>query len=250
MFMVTNLPLAGMKVLVTRPEHQAHHLSRLISEQGGMAISFPVIEIKPIAVESWTDLSIEHADMIIFVSRNAVDHFMAGKSELLTATSILIAVGKGTAEAMNKHGLSVDFQPRQSTGAEGLLLLPELEQVEGKQITIVRGKGGRELLADTLIARGAMINYIEVYERCLPLVSNEQCKAAFQADKIICTSLAGVENLMQLLKDNLEIILVKPLIVVSERIKQQALSFGFKHVVVSVDASDQSILQRLMEMER
>ena len=120
----------------------------------------------------------------------------------------------------------------------------------GKKIVIVRGKGGRELLADTLIARGATISYIEVYERCIATPSREQCDAALLADTIVCTSVAGVTNLQQLLKNNIETVLIKPLIVLSERIKQHALSLGFKQVDVSADASDQKIMQRLMEMEK
>jgi len=244
--MVADLPLNGLKVLVTRPQTQATVLSDLIAAQGGIAISFPVITIKKLASAVQADSKLSDAAMIIFVSRNAVNYFMADLDNKIQC----IAIGKGTAEAMQEKGLRVDLQPEKSVGSEGLLAIPELEDVSGKKIVIVRGKGGRELLADTLIARGATISYIEVYERCIASPSEEQCGAALLADTIVCTSVAGVTNLKQLLENKFETVLIKPLIVLSERIKQHAISLGFKQVNVSADASDQAIMQRLMEMEK
>lgn len=244
--MVADLPLNGLKVLVTRPQTQATVLSDLIAAQGGIAISFPVITIKKLATAVQADSKLSDAAMIIFVSRNAVNYFIAD----LANTIQCVAIGKGTAEAMQEKGLRVDLQPEKAIGSEGLLAIPELEDVSGKKIIIVRGKGGRELLADTLIARGATISYIEVYERCIASPSEEQCGAALLADTIVCTSVAGVTNLKQLLENKFETVLIKPLVVLSERIKQHAISLGFKQVNVSADASDQAIMQRLMEMEK
>ena len=248
--MVADLPLSGRSVLVTRPQAQADALSNMIVKQGGTVIRFPVITIKQRDSRLWADENFADVAMMIFVSRNAVNHFMAGSKAELPPQLKLIAVGKGTADAMKQQGLTVDFLPTQSVGSEGLLLMPELEHVSGKKIVIVRGKGGRELLADTLIARGATISYIEVYERCITEPSREQCAAALLADNIVCTSVAGVTNLTQLLNNEIDDILLKPLIVLSERIKQHALSLGFNQVTVSADASDQKIMQRLMEMEK
>jgi uroporphyrinogen-III synthase len=250
MFMAADLPLSGLSILVTRPQAQAQLLSDLIVDQGGIAIRFPVITIKQLDTHLWAKSNLADAAMIIFVSRNAVNYFMAGLKSDIASTLKFVAIGKGTAEAMREKGLRVDLQPEKTVGSEGLLAMPEFEGVSGKKIVIVRGKGGRELLADTLIARGATISYIEVYERCIASPSQEQCDAALLADTIVCTSVAGVTNLKQLLKNNIETVLIKPLIVLSERIKQHALSLGFKQVDVSADASDQKIMQRLMEMEK
>lgn len=248
--MVAEMPLSGMKVLITRPTQQAGALAELITQQGGEPVCFPVIEINGIDKKLWTGDSLHDADIIIFVSRNAVEYLFDGIDEDLPSSSLVIAVGKATAAALHQHDMDTVLQPTQAVGSEGVLMLPELAQVEGKKIVIVRGRGGRELLADTLATRGAKISYIEVYERNLPSPTDEQYAEALTAKVLVCTSVVGVTNLSSLLKKNIKTILTKPLIVLSERIKQQALSLGFTDVVISADTNDQAIVQRLLEMER
>ena len=50
-------------------------------------------------------------------------------------------------------------------GSEGLLELSGMKQVAGEQILIVRGRGGRELLSQSLIKAGASVTYLETYLR-------------------------------------------------------------------------------------
>ncbi len=248
--MVADLPLSGLKVLVTRPEQQAKALSDMVEQLGGDVIRFPVIEIKKIVNNSEESVKPIEMDVMIFVSRNAVDYFFNETGREISASTLVVAVGKGTAEVLVQQGVSQVVQPTQAIGSEGVLMLPELAEVTDKNIAIVRGRGGRELLADTLAARGAKISYIEVYERTVPSPTKAQCKQAASADVVVSTSVLSVTNLYLLLSEDIETILVKPLIVLSERIKQHALSLGFKDVMICADASDQAVIQQLVEMER
>lgn len=249
--MIVNMPLVGMRVLITRPFRQSKHLVKMITQEGGKAIYFPVMEIRRIERNLRANISLVDADIIIFVSRNAVDLFFSDSDCRLPISAFIIAIGKGTAAILQQYGVSNVLHPSQGAGgSEGVLMLPELEQVTDKRIIIIRGRGGRELLADTLAARGAKIIHIEVYERILPVPTVEQYMQAPTARILVCTSVTGVINLSWLLRNNIEIMLVKPLIVLSKRIKQHALSLGFKEVVVSVSADDRAIMQLLLEMKR
>jgi len=246
--MVTKPLLAGLKVWVTRPEQQAQSLCNSITASGGVAIALPLLDIVPIVPWAESELSLTEQDMIIFISRNAVIHFMAGMPIPLTHNAQLIAVGSGTAETMREHGLRVDIQPPPPGGSDSLLLMPVLNKVKNKKILIVRGQGGRELLADTLLARGAKISYLEVYQRGLPSRSKQELDQAKTADCIVITSVAGLDNLCQLIDINE--LTPKRLIVMSERIKQHALNLGFQHCVVVDDASDAAVMQQVNRMER
>lgn len=246
--MVTKPSLDGLRVLVTRPEQQAEKLCEMVSDAGGIAIPFPVIAIKPIARENWSNIVLAEQDMIIFVSINAVKFFLAGKQDDLSDKTQLVAVGSSTAKYMREQGMRADLQPPAPAGSESLLAMPALSTVKDKKVLIVRGQGGRELLADTLTARGAKISYIELYQRSLPTPSTEEIEQAKTADCIVVTSVAGLNNLSILIDgDSLK---SKKLIVVSERIRQYAMRGSFQHVVVADDASDIAIMQQLNRMEQ
>lgn len=160
-------PLAGTGVLVTRPISQAAELVSAVESAGGAAICFPVLEIVPIDenVVSASAAALPEPDIVIFVSRNAVEYGLRYVSGGKTA-----AIGPATAAAIAAAGRIADIQPARGFDSEHLLQEPELQDVAGKQIRIIRGTGGRALLADELVARGAVVDYLAVYERRLPSV--------------------------------------------------------------------------------
>lgn len=242
--------LAGQRILVTRPEAQAGALVELIRADGGEPILFPVIRIETgINTVALKQLQLSRYDWLIFVSRNAVASFDVACDELPEGLR-LAAVGDGTASAMRDAGLRVDCQPEISNGSEGLLQMPAMQDLSGQRVLIVRGEGGRELLADTLSARGATIDYIEVYRRALATHDRSHCVAAMHADKLVCTSVAGVDNLCRILSEFKADLTCKPLVVVSQRIRQHALELGFRWVEVSRSASDDAVLETLIDMDK
>ncbi len=75
------------------------------------------------------------------------------------------AIGRSTALALHTvTGIDVRY-PLDRETSEVLLQLPELQNVQGKQALILRGNGGREVLAETLAARGAEVEFCECYQR-------------------------------------------------------------------------------------
>ena len=94
------------------------------------------------------------------------------KPKLPAAPSHLIAVGTATAKVLQQAQLPVaSYEVLQPTIAnnEGMLAMPEIEQLQaGDKLLIWRGLGGRQLLVDTLRARGVHIDSIAWYERMMP----------------------------------------------------------------------------------
>ena len=158
--------LTGIGVLVTRPEHQAHNLCQLIEAEGGAAVRYPALVIKARPDRAAVRAAIGPADrydLIIFISANSVRFgadFLDQRRDVPIA-----AVGQPTAAALNAAGYRVAVMPAEGASSEALLAMPQLAHMSGQRVLIVRGSGGRELIAETLTARGATIQYAEVYTR-------------------------------------------------------------------------------------
>ncbi|TQV62104.1 MAG: uroporphyrinogen-III synthase [Halothiobacillaceae bacterium] len=175
--------LAGLRIAVTRPAHQADALIERIRAAGGEAIAQPLLAIAPPDLPVSADAlraKAQRAERIIFISPNAVrmalgvlpaSHWrplpMHGEDwggEKGQASRIA-AIGKGTARALHEAGFSDVLAPRDGADSEALLALPEFADMRGRTLLIVRGEGGRDLLATTLEARGAAVIHAVVYRR-------------------------------------------------------------------------------------
>lgn len=164
---MTDRPLQGVGVLVTRPRTQAIELVDAIEAEGGNAYCFPVIDIAPLdelEVRNCAD-ALEAPDIVVFVSRNAVEYGIQ-----YTDNGLLAAIGPATANAIQAAGRVVDIQSANGFDSEHLLAEAALQDVAGKRVRIIRGTRGRELLAEELRVRGAIVEYLSVYERRLPAV--------------------------------------------------------------------------------
>ncbi len=246
--------LNGLKILVTRPLPQAKKLALLIEQEGGEAVIFPTLAIKALSNSNAIISQLEKLsgyDWLIFISANAVNFAQQankGKTSCFKPVKIA-AIGKATAKALENIGLAVDLTPDTGFNSEALLLMPELQSIEGQKVLIVRGQGGRETLAKTLEQRGATVHYLEVYKRSQPKTNDDTVIINLLKQKklnaITITSGDALNNLMSLLAGRIiaPLILGVPLIVISTRIKEIAVEIGFKHVLVSASPADIAIIK-------
>lgn len=166
-------PLSGLTVVVTRPQHQAADLAAMLATEGAEVLLFPVLEIRDLPDMAPLKAVIGRLasfDLAIFISPNAVARAM----NLIEAAGGLppklavAAVGPGSRRALAAFGVEDVLVPHGRADSEGLLSLPQLADVAGRRIVIFRGEGGREVLAETLRARGATVEYAECYRRVRP----------------------------------------------------------------------------------
>lgn len=175
-------------VLVTRSAAQAGPLGDALTAAGFEVSYLPALSIDPVAEADIKAARAEQAapDIALFVSTNAVEFGYAALD--LPATVTIGAIGEATATALKDLGATVTITNAEGSNSESLLHHPALnEAVTNKEVLIVRGNGGREVLADTLTERGARVSYVEVYERVVPEVSDEaiaEINQALSRDKI------------------------------------------------------------------
>jgi len=234
-------PLSGRGIVVTRPAHQAADLVELIAAAGGYAILFPTIEIVAVSEsQALTELidRLDTFDIAIFVSPNAVSQAMRlirARRELPPRLA-LATIGRGGVRELERYGATRVAAPARFD-SEALLDLPEMREVAGKRIVIFRGEGGRELLGDTLTARGAAIEYAQCYRRTRPHVDATPLLKAWERNHlhaITATSSDGLRNLVELVgKSASPWLRQTPLFVPHPRIEHAARELGFATVVLT-----------------
>ena len=245
--------LKGLNVLITRPEGQGRSLGDKVLASGGKPVFFPLLRITPLQDEQSLQVAreivknLDNYDMTIFISSNAVkfglqliDQYWPEFPQDLT----VFAIGPVTAKSLSSINTTVHCSPK-GMKSEDLLSLTELQQVAGLKIALFRGRGGRELLADTLRDRGAQVDYVESYERSVPDYYSEELmtKIGENGINVICvTSVQILDSLCQLVDLNKGSVALIPLLVPSERIRVKALAAGFLQVINSAGANDEAIL--------
>jgi uroporphyrinogen-III synthase len=249
-------PLAGRGIVVTRPALQATSLAEMIQSAGGRPILFPVLEILDTA-----DLAplidavdrLDRFDLAIFISPNAVLRAMnqVAARRSWPAGLRAAAVGKGSVKELKRFGITEVLVPTRSFDSEGLLALPELQQIDGWRVVIFRGDGGRELLGDTLARRGAEVEYVECYRRARPRADAAPLLRAWarnEVDAVTVTSSEGLRNLFEMLgKLGQSWFLRTPLLAPHPRIAAVARELGCRHVVETAPG-DEGLMDALLQL--
>lgn len=245
-------PLAGWRVLVTRPAHQADNLCRLIEEAGGKAERLPLISIEPLAHAAPVIRLMDAAadwDGWLFTSANAVRH--ASALRLSRWCKTLYAVGAATAAAIEASGHELRAAPQRAHSGEALLALPGLQQVLGQRFLVVTGERGLDVLTIGLRARGATAETAEVYRR-LPIPYDEaRVLAALRGvDVIVITSGEALAHLVRLTPEGSRPNLRKKILVApSERVVELARELGFIQGHAPRQMADAQLLQLLTELK-
>jgi len=256
------IDISSQKIIInTRPAMQAQELTSLLQDNKFNVVELPLIQIE----ETFSDLNsnnyykqISDSDLLIFISANAVIYFF--KYFELDKEIPVAVIGKSTAKVFEQFsGRQADILPEKGSDSESLLKHPSLNgiSIHYKRILIVRGQGGRELLAQQLTQRQAQVNYLEVYKRNCPtyketylynLWHNIWHKNAIGF--MIITSTQSLKNLLKITNKQIyPLVLEKNLLVIHDRIREKARQYGFSgKILVSKNASNKAVLQALLEL--
>lgn len=246
-----------MNVLITRPDQRGQELVQALNDKGIFALQQPLFRI-----EAGSELlqlpallgRLNAGDYLFAVSKNAIDF----ASQTLKETGFhfrndlhYFAVGRTSANHFASLAEQAVKYPIKFENSEGVLDLPEMQQLEGKQLLILRGNGGREQLAEMATARGAKVAYVECYRR-LPLDENLSEKISLAkrvgVDTIVATSGEILNALVEQTADK-----DKPwlfdcrLVTVGQRLSNLAKRLGWQplQIMQAPKADNQSLLDVL-----
>ena len=234
-------------VLLTRPEGENEEIATRLRQSGLKVILRPLLELseRPATSEDKTKaMNIDLQDAVIFVSKSAVRFAIPLLESYWPQWPVApawFAVGSGTAAALSTFDIGALYP--EVAGSEGLLDLPQFADVFGKKVLIVRGVGGRQLLAEELVRRGASVAYWEVYERKQLTYENWMDLPAQSI--VVATSVEALESLAHQLGDQVRDL---RLVVVSKRIADKA--DGFASVTIAGGASDQVLYDAIVELSQ
>lgn len=225
----------SFNVLITRPALQATFLSDAIREANGTPILLPTIEITDPPDFSSLNTAIQNlsqASIAIFTSANAIHPSLP---KTWPSQLKIIAIGSATAQALQSFGLKVDVIPK-THNSEGLLALPDLQEITQQTVLIFKGLGGREILKKELEKRKANVIEAITYQRRMPNINKDWKFDSI--DIIISTSCESLQNLVHMATGIEKL----PLIVISERMAKFAQQLGFKTpIIVAKQANDAAL---------
>ena len=131
-----------MKVVVTRPAAQAEPLVERLARLGHEVEVCPLIAVEPLGDDP---IDASGYEWVIVTSANGAEELAR---RLVGTLPNVAAIGRGTADALARHGIQSDLVPRVST-QEGLLA--ELPRATGRAL-FAAAEGARRLLVEELEA--------------------------------------------------------------------------------------------------
>ena len=196
-------PLAGRRVVVTRPAGQARELVQRLTELGAQVVELPLTRIEPVVESAHIDGALDRIaayDVIVVTSVNGADCFadrLAASAAEPDGRTTIIAVGAATAAALRGRGVRVDRIPRRATGEAIAAELAEAD-LTGVRILLPRAREGRPELPAGLRRAGAIVDDVAFYDTVRCPVEPAAVQVALTADDIVLTAPSGVEAFVDL----------------------------------------------------
>ena len=251
-------PLAGRRIVLTRPRAQGGNFASAVEALGGMPVIAPAIAIVP--PDSWTvvDAALRRVgtyDWIAFTSANAVravvDRAAAiGVSRDDLRQRRLAAVGPTTARVVEELLRGPDVVPSTHTSEA---LGRELADIAGARVLLPRGDLADDSFPDALRSHGAFADAVVVYQTVpgdgLATIVDGICAASI--DALLFTSASAVQFVANALAEagvaeNALSELLPVTACLGSVTAAAAQAAGFPNVIVSDGTSQGELIDRVV----
>jgi uroporphyrinogen-III synthase len=207
---ITDRPLQGKRILITRAKPQVKEFIDKIEEVGGVAIPAPLLEIRANHANSQeikaTLQHIKDYDCIVFTSANGVAFFKEYLDKWEISYSnlnhlIAASVGRKTSKQMKSLGLKVSIIPEEYVAEKLTESITEYLPIDSR-ILVIRGNLARPALVTGLKQNGFHVTDLVVYETIHKLDEAEKLRNSVlnqELDFITFTSSSTVDSFMKVL---------------------------------------------------
>jgi uroporphyrinogen-III synthase len=229
-----------VRVWVTRSQPGADRQAADLRAAGHEAIVAPVLR----AVATIGTPPKGPFDLLIFLSEHAVRFGLPALQRApWLSTARILAVGARTAAVLGEAGIEASAPDGPAT-SEGLLDSSLLDGIDGRRVLLVRGIGGRSVLAGELRRRGAAVFGYACYRR-EPLSGVDA--AVRGCDVIVVSSGDGLREVDRLWRAAGGAAAV-PLLVPSARVARLGVELGFSNIHDCGGADSSAVLAVLRRL--
>ena len=250
--------MSGWRLLLTRPAEECAALAATLEAQRIHSASLPLLAIEALAEtpqQRTTMLELDRYAAVVVVSKPAARltlKLLRRYWPQQPAGQAWFSVGAATGAILADYGLDVSW-PAVGDDSEALLALPRLvDAISGPdpKVLILRGEGGRELIADTLRARGAHVDSLQLYRRYLPDYPRDRLIKLVRSERLnamVVSSGQGLQSLRELAGFDWSALRELPLFVPSPRVAEMAAALGAKRIVDCRGAGTAALLAALRD---
>lgn len=230
-------------VILTRQNQFLGNTAAILQRLDFQPVHIPTIKIQPKVsanamapfanMETYTDA--------VFVSRNAVEVGMEtiNKHGGMPSTVRVMAVGAETAKQLYAFNIDALF-PEKGSGADALLQVGPMKDLNRRKILLVRGELGLDWPAEEMRARGAEVVEAKCYVQTTPSSCTARLKEVFEQNSrvegLFIHSAQSLRNLILAAGDYADELKQVKLVVGSDSIRNEAQELGWlgaMHVAAS-----------------
>ncbi len=206
-------PLAGLRVLLTRPKELSSRLAGMLRRDGAEVLELPAIRTVALSEDPQlenciSDLENGRYDWLVFTSPSGVRVFFEMLFEISDIRALggvkIAAIGQGSEKALRSFGVKADFVPSVFNGET---LGRELRQNcrPGDRLLIPRARIGSRALIDELSRDGdLMITDLPTYDTVYassPVIDEKSAFEAGDIDFAVFTSASTVKGFAEAVGD-------------------------------------------------
>lgn len=252
------MPLAGLRVVVMRPEGQADDLIERLVALGATALHAPTIRIADPPSYAALDAALRHLpsyNWIVWTSANGVARTLARLETLgldpdLPRACNLAVIGGATARALASNGFTADLVPPEAVAESLRDALIEAGVGSGIRVLLPQPVTARDVLATGLRAAGAVVDVAPAYRTELNADAAERVRRWLAQGGIDCalvTSPSTVRGLLALLDGDVELLRRIPLVCIGPITADAARSLGIAPALVATEHTNDGLVAALID---